>query len=266
MAIATNISLANVEYSTMTSLTTLLERSRNILLHQQYIPTDYYILDDQKLVYISIPKVACTSIKIATMGSENPEGIREDHMNIHSLAKAHHQHQLRYKHRNYYKFTFVRNPFDRLVSCYEDKVRKPYQHNGRYYFDTGYNSKLIKSLFGSRFHADMNFNEFIRLVSKIPDFISDGHFKSQYATLFRHGKRIPDYIGHFERLVEDWEPLARRFGLPPLGQMNPSTRDDWKKYYINPQTVELVAKRFRKDINEFEYDGIYHELLKLANS
>jgi len=46
-----------------TMLNTLFERGRNVLLYGHYIPVDYFVFDQQRLVYISVPKVACTSIK-----------------------------------------------------------------------------------------------------------------------------------------------------------------------------------------------------------
>ena len=53
----------------------------------------------------------------------------------------------------------------------------------------------------------MSFTTFVSLVGRIPDCLADGHFKSQYAWLYRLGKRIPDYVGKLEELPESWSVI-----------------------------------------------------------
>jgi hypothetical protein len=232
------------------------------VFYGHYIPVDYFVFDRRRLVYISIPKVACTSIKIALMGGA-AHAVNEysRYMNVHHDASTMQRAYLPRGASDYFKFAFVRNPFDRLVSCYEDKVRRQTQHNGRYYFDSHYNHILIRSLFGSRFYPEMSFADFVQLVARIPDWLADSHFKSQYAMLFRHGRKIPDFIGHFENLEEDWKPLAQSYGLPALANRNTNALRDWRTYYSDRAVVECVAKRYRSDLAHFGYEREYTELL-----
>jgi hypothetical protein len=243
-------------------LDTVLLRARNLVFYGHYIPVDYFVFDQRRLVYISIPKVACTSLKIALMGGGVHAGNEySKYMNIHHDVNTMHRPSLPRQASNYFKFAFVRNPFDRLVSFYEDKVRRPTQHNGRYYFDSPYNRTLIKTLFGTCFSPDISFTDFVQLVSRIPDWLADGHFKSQYAMLFRLGRQIPDFIGRFENLEEDWKPLAQNYGLPALKKRNANTLNDWRAYYSDRAVVERVAQRYRKDLAHFGYEREYTELL-----
>jgi len=88
-----------------------------------------------------------------------------------------------------------------------DKVRRPVQHDGRYYFDTAYNRKLIRSFFGRAFTPEMSFPEFTSLVARIPDWLADAHFKSQTAMLYSRGHRIRTLSDTSRISSADWEKL-----------------------------------------------------------
>lgn len=244
-------------------LKTIIERGRNIFRYGHYIPVEYFIFDQQQLVYISVPKVACTSIKIALMGHADHRNDEYAHyMQVHQDLKSLHYPRLPARARSYFKFAFVRNPFDRLVSFYEDKVCRPVQHNGRYHFDSAYNTRLIRTLFGTSFTPNMAFTDFVRLVARVPDWLADAHFKSQYSMLYRGKRKIPDFIGHFETLDRDWATLTKQYGIPPLGRKNATTARDWRTYYLDKSVIDMVAARYRDDIRLLGYEREYHELLR----
>lgn len=243
-------------------LKTIFLRARNLFLYGHYIPVDYFIFDQRRLVYISVPKVACTSVKIALMGDTSHAGDEYSrYMRVHHDVSAAHQPRIPRQARSYFKFAFVRNPFDRLVSFYEDKVLRPMQHDGRYYFDSSYNKILIQNIFGTAFSPDMSFTEFVRLVVRVPDWLADAHFKSQHAMLYHRGRQIPDFIGRFENIESDWETHLRKHGLPPLEHKNPNATRDWRSYYTDKSVVEMVAARYRDDLRCFGYECAYQELL-----
>lgn len=247
----------------MQQLKTILLRAKNILIHGDYIPTEYYVFDDSKLVYISIPKVACTSLKTAVMPKPDKySSIKSEYMSVHRQASLYCHPKLPRHSSDYFKFAFVRNPFDRLVSCYEDKVKRPVQHNGKYYFSSLYNHRLIKWLYGSEFNPDMSFEEFAQLVCRIPDTLSDGHFKSQYSMLYKRKILSVDYVGKFENLSMDWDPIARQHHLPTLKQRNTSDRSDWTSYYLTREIIDLVANRYKDDIYHFDYENAHTTLLQ----
>lgn len=243
---------------------TVAMRLRYLATHGQYIPTAYYVLDERRLVYILIPKVASTSIKLATMDSVGGYSDNRDYMCIHRETAARQMYGLPMRAREYFKFAFVRNPFDRLVSCFEDKVRNVDPHSGQYYFDTRYNRWLIRRLFRTEFRPSMSFDEFIALVERIPDWLADSHFKSQYSILYLRGRQIPDYIGKFENLAADWGRIATQHNLRPLEQRNVSARTGWMEYYRDSNTVETVYRRYRKDIEAFGYQADYEQLIIAA--
>jgi hypothetical protein len=244
-------------------VTTAVRRLSYLAAYGHYIPTEYYVLDEQRLVYVSIPKVASTSIKLATMGQSTGGahlGDREQ-LQIHREAVGNQVFRLPSRASNYFKFAFVRNPFDRMVSCFEDKARNEDQHTGHYHFESRYNKWVIRRLFGDEFRPTMSFEEFLALVGRIPDWLADSHFKSQYSMLYQHGKPIPDYIGKFENLAADWDRIAAEHNLGQLQKSNVSPHRTWKEYYHNGSTIEAVRRRYQKDIEVFGYGSEYEELI-----
>lgn len=246
----------------MPTLGTVCERLGYFLVEGSYIPREYYVFEDRQLIYMPIYKVASTSIKTALMDSENIATSYPEYMEIHQVGTAGRHSLLNPKYWRYFKFAFVRDPFDRLVSCYEDRVRRPiYIPVNRHYFDTDYNHILIKRLFGECFDRDMSFRDFVNLVCRIPDQLADGHFKSQYGWTHHLHKRIPNFIGKLESFERDWEWLSSRFNLPDIEHRNPSTRrHNMYEYYSSPDLVEAVARRYRKDIHTFDYGDSYRRL------
>ena len=87
-------------------------------------PRMFYIVDALRLAYLSVPKAACSSIKLALGKAAGiPLIPDQDLLFIHAHPQWHWQKgRLEDTQSGYAKFSFVRNPFDRLVSCYSDKI------------------------------------------------------------------------------------------------------------------------------------------------
>lgn len=206
-------------------------------------PRRYYVFEDRRLAYISTAKVACTSIKTAMM---RPYGI--DH-NVHNAWSHIYLGHLAAEHQNFFTFSFVRNPFDRLVSGYRNKILS---RPGRVEFGT--------------IATNITFAEFVTEVVKRPDCLINGHFQSQYAKLYQHGKLLVDFLGRFENLAEDWLTIANRFEfdtqLPHrmISTNKMGVRKDYRAYYTE-ELVHLVYIRFRADVEAFGYQESYEDLL-----
>lgn len=154
--------------------------------YYQADPREFLVFDDRKLVYLVIPKVACTSIKNM---SARAYGIHtEEIYRIHQREKwsAYQVGLLQEDYPGYCKFAFVRNPFSRLVSCYQDKV-----------LSSGPDGLYLKEQTFPGISSEMSFADFVQQVARIPDRLADRHFKSQYANLYHRGKLLVDYIGKF---------------------------------------------------------------------
>lgn len=193
-------------------------------------------VDQLQLIYVPIPKVANHSIKrvlalkIGMSGKLSAHKYDWNYINLKGVAAS-----------SSYSFGFVRNPLDRLVSCYVQKLEM----------------KRANTLFwkyGNWLKEEMNFNEFANFVCKTPDSIADRHFKSQHFFLFNNNQLVVDYVGRFENLQEDWGKIAQQFELEPLSHVNKSIRLDLNNYYSR-ELAETVAERYKKDIKLLGYES-----------
>jgi len=209
-------------------------------------------LEQQQAVYIDIAKVASSSIKAALAStlklplvSGNPHDLEFPRPPISSSAGE----QI---YPNLYSFAFVRNPWDRTVSCYRDKIVGEVP-DFTSFSDSGVAHCL--SRYGV-FKAGMSFDEFVRAVASISDEQADEHFRSQagYVTNLK-GRVAVNFVGRYENLADDFEYVARHIGLPvglSLPHLQRAPKKDFAAYYT-AETRDLVARRYAQDIDLFEY-------------
>jgi chondroitin 4-sulfotransferase 11 len=233
----------------------------------------YIISDEIRFVYFVVPKVACSSIKTALLSlfevdTTGYESIGEDDtpdLDIHRLFAGSgyqiNKNQLtrrldRGRYREHFKFAFVRNPWDRLVSCYSDKVmdvketevgEPPFRH--------------VPSEKGSRLYKGMSFAEFVETIYEIPDEESNMHFVSQYQVVCgpgEDGRIMADFVGRFENLEADFAVVAeeiggaRRLQLPHKLRSTSRESRPYTDFY-DGRLKDLVYERYREDIEIFNY-------------
>ena len=69
------------------------------------------------------------------------------------------------------------------------------------------------------------------------------------------GALLADDIGRVEQMQASYERLCARMGIPTaaLGQVNSSSRGDWRRYY-DDTLAEGVATLYRRDLELFGYE------------
>lgn len=228
------------------------------LCSPDYNPRQFYILEDRKLVFISVPKVACSSILSAIASSYQVKLQSALHSDpFWQIVRG----TLSAQQQTYDKFAFVRNPFARIVSCYKHKILRVRMQS---------QTEQVPYLFQKFLPLESTFDEFINVISRVPDCHAEQHFKSQYAILYEGGRLLPDWVGRFETLAASWAEIAQKYrfeqALPKLRSTAhlPDTPQDYRTYYTRP-LVKLVYRRYQKDIEAFGYASVYQELLAFVD-
>ena len=193
----------------------------------------------KRFLFVHIPKTAGNSIQTILRHYSEDEivALRADQDGIERFGLRNPNYKIK-KHstlaeyraalgearfRDLYKFTCVRNPWDRMVS---------------YYFGT-------TSLVGA-----WDRKEFKKLIVKAVS-VTD------YLRLDK-GESDPfgnvDYVMRFENLADDFRTVSAKLGIPaaPLPQYNRSNREHYSKYY-DAELRELIGKRFAPEIDRFGY-------------
>lgn len=258
-------------------------------------PENTYLVDrSRSLIYIPIPKVASTSLKIWFLSTAPDLGAHPDPGNwkVNAwLGNEGNRYLLKdlapLRDPGAFRFAFVRNPWSRLVSSYLNRIvgRGAEYRNvmKRLYRGEWYQlPKRIRYYARKREHgvgwpesAEVTFREFVmREVAVMPAMEMDPHWRPQHAFL---GGHEPDFIGRFERLGEDLEALGRKLGASwPLPELNRSryveSRDGacladcaqselrampgvpHYRQFYTPDLVETVARVYREDLERFGYD------------
>lgn len=197
-----------------------------------------WVLPRQKAIYLTIQKAASTSLHALCLSLG---GLKYSFWKRKSESLP----------ADYFKFSFVRNPYDRLVSCFADKIlNSSVRGHGL--------PKMPRALFELGFRPKMSFERFLRLAVSLPDNIADRHVLSQHAFVTdKDGSLLLDDLGCFENLASD---VARIFGClgaqVALPHCNASPkRASWQSYYT-PELAKLVRNRYRKDFELFGYSEV----------
>lgn len=133
---------------------------------------------------------------------------------------------------SYFKFGFVRNPWDRVVSLYE----------------------RTEAL---QLRNEMSFEQFVDWIqySSATCVHSSPHRYQLDWFVDPNGNVLADFIGKFERLHEDWAFVAQKLSLNeklPHRRANPRERH-YTEYY-SPRTRAIIAEKFKLDIERFGYE------------
>jgi len=147
---------------------------------------------------------------------------------------------------DYFKFSFVRNPWARLLSLYEDFTKKRiYQYSAKIRHE--------KPLF-SEFR---DFEDFCVNVRSTP-WWDDIFLRSQTALLSHDGKMVMDAVGRFETLTTDFSKICCKiFGKPVTIQHHNAgiyNKEAGYRSYYSKKAEYAVAEIYKDDIEAFNYD------------
>lgn len=198
-----------------------------------------------RFVFAAVPKTGTHSVRQALRAHLGPEDIEQVGLFVNKrfpfedLAAIRHGHlglaQVRpylgeEAFASYFKFAFVRNPFDRFVSYCAFMTR----NQGS--FEQDPRGVMHEILFG------------LRPLQHIL-------FRPQHELLVdAEGRLLADFVGRVEDMQASYDEACDRIGIgrEQLGQVNNSRRGDYRQYY-DPQLVAGVEALYQRDIEMFGY-------------
>lgn len=198
-----------------------------------------------KFVFAAVPKTGTHAVRQALrahLGEEDIEQVRlfvQKTFPIPALAKLQHGHlgleQLRphmapEEFKSFFKFAFVRNPFDRFISYCAFMTR-------------------TKGHFAADPHRVMTY--FVRNPPWQHILFQPQHTVVADAS----GGLLADYLGRVENMQQSYDEIATRIGIPntQLDKVNASQRRDYRDYYT-PPLVDAVARLYARDLELFGYE------------
>lgn len=194
----------------------------------------------KKFLFLHVPKTAGNSIQrfLKDYSEDNlvrtapyQDGVNRFEVRSSLIKITKHSRLIEYQsqldedlYKSLFKFACVRNPWDRCVSHFFSP------HRG----DVVWDESAFEAYIVNHVHA-------IQHYVQLPGSDSDlGN--------------IDAYV-RFEHLEEDFNRVCRKIGLSicELPRVNFSRRAPYREYFQNDRLVELVAQKFKIEINEFGY-------------
>ena len=134
-----------------------------------------------------------------------------------------------------FKFTIVRNPWDKAVSAF-------------FFFQKRRGWKFI-----DRNETFQNFVKTRLRMERIKHNLIRDHFDFQYPKAFFNGEVFVDFIGRLENIKHDWEIISSIIGCSPnLPHKNKSKHEPYRHYY-DEETKAIIADIYATDIELFGY-------------
>lgn len=182
------------------------------------------LLDDFRLVFVHIARTGGTSIEVALAGRDwwliSPQ---TKHLSARQIRVQSGEE----KWNRYFKFSVVRNPWDRVVSM----------------FATGW-------WMGQDRQSDAQ-AEFEHFIDHLAPHRNEIYSSLMYSEIIDEPL---DQIIRYEALQEGFDKVCKLIGKPPtmLGREEARARLHYSAYY-NGTTRNKVAERFKKDIEDYNY-------------
>ena len=182
-----------------------------------------------EIAFFKMPKVASSSIGTALEGRCQVIGHSPEEYRVRTLSS------FRRDNPDAFVFTFVRNPFDRLLSAYAYLSR----HQWSYYMEA--QRRCIEP------YRDLE--DFVLRGVGSGEVLWQEHMRPQYSWVVGDdGRLLVDWIGRYESLQADFDRISDMWKWPrmELGVSNSSEHGKYRVYYNAPM-VEVVLRVFEVD-------------------
>ncbi|MBE9061356.1 sulfotransferase family 2 domain-containing protein [cf. Phormidesmis sp. LEGE 11477] len=176
-----------------------------------------FVSEEKKIIYYDIPKCASSTIRKLLFD------------NVNELSLNNPKDPLS----EYFKFSFSRNPWDRIVSNWKMFTSQPMRID------------QLKSMTDRDLSS---FRDFVLFAKQV----NNHHWQPQ----FRFLPDELDFLGKIENFEADFHTLCdviQQSDIKPNGlRLNSTTRLPYRDYYTS-ETIEAVAEMYSEDIEMFKY-------------
>ena len=186
--------------------------------------------DAHRCIFVHIPKTAGTSVARALFKAESR------HVRCVEYEKANPR-----KFRQYFKFSFVRNPWDRLHSAYHFLKNGGSNEDDRAWAQTHLGRFGTFEQFVQEWVNPANVGSWVHFRPQL-DFITDAE-----------GRVAMDYLGRLENIDADFESISRSIGISAsLPKLNRVDKEPFTSAYT-PEMIAIVRDAYMKDIEALGY-------------
>lgn len=197
---------------------------------------------EKKFIYLSLPKVASTSLHKFMKDEVENSFVEWDMMELKSKNK-----QIDFN--NYFSFAFVRNPWNRMYSCWKDKC----------FIDDVFleNAPFFKQ------HKNISFEKFVGVVElQIKENPwCDPHIRPMNRLLDGHKGYLEinkiDYVGKVESLESDVTDVLNKLKIDKTFSnlvLNKSKNNKIKRSeLLTSNLIDRISEIYEDDINLFNY-------------
>ena len=163
--------------------------------------------------------------------------------------------------KNFFKFTFVRNPWDRVVSAYLFHL---FKSEAQFYDRYERTQNQIRQTLSQQEHFRVDhkdFNYFLRYNRGLKyKLLSTYSYKFHPCYTFIYDEDMNcqvDFVGRYENLNEDMAYIQEKLGMSiePIPHVN-STKSKRPHYsvFYNEENIEIVREIYKVDIELFGYE------------
>ena len=204
-------------------------------------------------IYVETPKVACSTIKsilqLAEVGGDSSRLCDDVHDRARSPIPDVRNHAEDFWRLlgdpATFRFSFVRNPFSRSLSCYLDKFVQDESMHARYY-----------PMLGFPMNRKPTFRDFLRAIKDQPVVEHDTHWAPQTHLLCPVRMRY-SFIGRFEFLELELAKLKGRLGLLHSSSSflapHATSADQRLRDFYGREEIGLVQSIYEDDFRTFGY-------------
>ena len=199
------------------------------------------------------PKVACTTIKRVLQLIEVDGDESKLSPNVHdrklspltNLEKINVNQDVIFHGDEFFRFSFVRNPFTRILSAYLDKIAPPKRSDIREKININFDG--------------VSFKEFLNKLKEGNNIKIDIHWVPQHF-LLQPRRAHYHFIGRFEYFQTDFQKVIKRIS-PLVDQKILDLKLDYhgrgadqlSEQYIGKEERDLILKMYEKDFLSFGY-------------